>query len=79
MRECSLVPRPPPFLPSVGVHNNTWEWKTSEKWGRPGSIHHVSGHEVDVGGRDQYSNTYLLNLKASFLPLKTSSFHHAKV
>ena len=26
------------------------EWKTGEKQGRPGSIHHVSRREVDVGG-----------------------------
>ena len=39
----SLVPKPPPFLPSVCIHSNTRERKTSEKWGRPGSIHHVSG------------------------------------
>ena len=44
------VPRPLPFLPSVCVHNNTREWKTGEKRGRSGSIHHVSGREVDVGG-----------------------------
>ena len=75
----SLGPRPPPFLPSVCVHNNTRERKTGKKQGRPGSIHHVSGHEVDVGGRGRYSNIYVLNLKASFLPVKTSSFHHAKV
>ena len=29
---CSLVPRPPPFLPSVCVHNNTRNRKISEKW-----------------------------------------------
>ena len=50
----SLVPRPPPFLPSVCVsvcvHNNTQERKTSEERERPGSIHRVSEHEVDVGG-----------------------------
>ena len=34
---------------------------------------------VDIGGRGQYSNMYVLNLKASFLPAKTSSFDHAKV
>ena len=45
----SLVPRPLPFLPSVCVHNNTREWKTNEKRGRPGSIHHVSGCEVGEG------------------------------
>ena len=46
----SLVPRPPSFLPFICVHNNTREHKTGEKRGRPGSIHHVSGCEVDVGG-----------------------------
>ena len=38
----SLVPRPPPFLPSVCIHNKTQERKTSEKQGRPGTIHHVN-------------------------------------
>ena len=46
----SLVPRPPPCLPSVCVHNNTRERKTGEKRGKPGSIRHMSGREVDVGG-----------------------------
>ena len=45
----SLIPRPPPFLPSICVHNNTQEQKIGEKRGRPGSIHHVSGRKVDVG------------------------------
>ena len=75
----SLVPRPPPFLPSVFFHYNTREQKTSEKWGRPRSIHHVSGCEVDVGRRGRYSNMYILNLKASFLLVKMSSFDHAEV
>ena len=51
--ELSLVPRTPPFLPSVCVHNNTCKWKTGEKRGRPGSIYHVNGvggREVDIGG-----------------------------
>ena len=47
-----------------------------EKRGRPESIHHVSAREVEVVGRGRYS---ILNLKASFLPVKMSSFHHAKV
>ena len=52
----------------------------SRKRGRPGSIHNVSGREVDIGDRDQYiSMSSVLNLKASFLPLKTSSFDHTKV
>ena len=47
----SLVPRPPLFLPSVCVHNNTRERKTSEKRGRPGSIHHVNDVRWTRGGR----------------------------
>ena len=47
----SLVARPPPFLPPICIHNNnTQEQKTGEKRERPGSIHHVSGREVDIGG-----------------------------
>ena len=74
----SLVPTPPLCLPSVCIHNNTQERKTGEKRGRPGRIHHVSGSEVDIGGggRDRYSNMYILNLKASFLPVKTT---HANI
>ena len=55
----SLVPRPPLFLPSVCVHNNTREQKTGKKRGRPGSIHHVSGREVDVGGEGPIFKTKL--------------------
>ena len=47
----SPVPRPLSFLTSVCIHNNTQERKTSEKLGRPGAIHYVSGCEVDVGGK----------------------------
>ena len=39
------------FLPSICVHNITRERKTSEKQGRPGSIRHVSGRKVDIGGK----------------------------
>ena len=39
---CSLIPRPPLFLPFICV------METSEKRGRPGSVHHMSGHELDV-------------------------------
>ena len=69
----SLVPRPPPFLPSVCVHNNTRNQKIGDelKQGRPGSIHHVSGCEVDVGGEGSIFK-HILNLKASFLPVKMS-------
>ena len=61
---CSLIPRPLPFLPSVCVHNNTREQKTSEKRGRPGSIHHVSGCQVDVGGEGA---TFRTKLESEFL------------
>ena len=37
-----LTSRPPPLLPSVCVHNNTWEWKTGKKQGRPENIHHMN-------------------------------------
>ena len=76
MWSVSLVPKPPPFY--LCVHD-AQEWKTGEKRGRPGNIHHVSGCEVDVEGRGRYPNIYGQNLKASFLPLKTSSIHHIKV
>ena len=57
----SLGPRPTLFWFSVCVHSNAWEWKTGEKRGRPGSIHHVSGLKVDVeGGGGGYSNIYVL-------------------
>ena len=40
----------------------------------------MSGREVDVGGEGpMFTYIYILNLKASFLPVKMSSFHHAKV
>ena len=34
LRYASLVPRPPPFLPSICVHNNTRKQKNQ---GRPGN------------------------------------------
>ena len=48
---------------------------------RPGSINHVSGREVDIRVRGQCFvwSMYILNLKVSFLPVKTSSFDHVKV
>ena len=49
-----FVPRPPRFLPSVCVHNITQERKTSEKRGRPGNIHHVSGRELEEGSIFKY-------------------------
>ena len=69
------------FLPSVCIHNKTREWKTNKKVGWPGSIHHVSGCEVNVGGGWAVKLKYVcvLNLKVSFLVVKTSSFDHTNV
>ena len=76
----SFVPRPPPFIPSVCVHNNTREWKTSKKLGRFESVHHVSRRKVDIRGRGWYSQICnVLNLKVSILRVKMSNFDHAKV
>ena len=61
------VPWPLPFLPSICVHNNTRERKTSEKQGRPGSIHHVSGCEVDVGKEGPIFKNIRTNLEREFL------------
>ena len=49
---CSLVPRPPPFSSLVCLQYNTRGGRHSEKQGRPGLVHHVSGRmcEVDIGG-----------------------------
>ena len=63
----SLGPRPIPFWSSVCVPNNTREWKTSEKRGRPGSIHHVSGREVDVGGEGPIFKYIRTKLESEFL------------
>ena len=63
----SFVSRPPLFLPSVCVHNNTRERKTIERWGRPGSIHHVSGCEVDVGGEGPIFKYIRTKLESEFL------------
>ena len=54
----SLVPK---ASPSVCIHNNTRERKTSEKPGRPGSIYHVNDMRWTQSGRScrekgQYSN-----------------------
>ena len=45
--QTTLVPRPPPFLLFVCVHDMLH--KSREKQGRPGSMY-VSGCEVDVRG-----------------------------
>ena len=63
----SLVPRPPLFLPSVCIHNNIWERRTGNKRGRPGSIHHVSGHEVDLGGEGPMFKHVRTKVESEFL------------
>ena len=55
------------------------EWKTSEKQGRPGSIHHKWTQGKQKVGRGRYSNVSVPNLKVSFLLVMTSSFNHAEV
>ena len=50
-KNVSLIPRPPSFLPSFYVHSNTWERKTGEKQGRPGSFHHMNDIWWMRGGR----------------------------
>ena len=70
----SLVPRPPLCLPSVCVHNNTREWKTGEERGRPGSIHHMSGHELDVGGKGPIFKYIRTQLESKFLTDQDEQF-----
>lgn len=62
--KCKLASFPGllPFLPSVCVHNNTQEWKSSDKrskaGSKAGSIQMTSsGHKVDVGGRGPTTKT----------------------
>ena len=47
----------------------------------PGSMHHVSGREMDVqgGGEANIQIRIVLNLNVSFLQVKISSFDHANV
>ena len=49
------------------VHNNTREWKTGEKRVRPGSIGHVSGREVDMGGEGPIFKYIRTKLESEFL------------
>ena len=53
MSEPSLVSRPPPFLPSICVHNNTREQKIGEKRRRPARIHHMNDVRWTWGGGAQ--------------------------
>ena len=50
--------------------------KNREDWEHSSCEWMQGGHG---GGRGRYSNIYVLNLKASFLLVKTSGFDHAKV
>ena len=45
-----------PGLPcsSLCIQYNARKQNNSEKWGRPGLIHHVSGRKVDIGERARY-------------------------
>ena len=62
--DCSLFPGLPRF-------HHPLEF-TIIRQGRPGSIHHVSGSEVDIEG--VWANIHIINLKTSFLPVKRSSY-----
>ena len=55
------------------------EEEECKKRGRPGLIHHMSGHGVDVGGGADIQICNEQTPKASFLPVKGSSFYHANV
>ena len=59
-KSCSLIPRPPPCLPSR-------EWKTGEKRERCESIRNASGHEVDVGGEGPIFKNVRTKLESEFL------------
>ena len=47
------------------------------KWGRPGSIHHLSGREVDVGGEGPISKNIRTKLESEFLTGQDD--YHVKV
>ena len=71
----SVVPRSPHFYLPLAFTIIHGSGMTGEEWGRPRSIHHVSG----LGGEEPIFKYVRTNLKASFLPVNTSSFRHAKV
>ena len=58
MAICSLVPKPLLFYLNM---------ETSEKWGRSGSIHHMSGCEVDVGEEGSIFEYVRTKLESKFL------------
>ena len=71
----SLLPRPPSFLPSIYVHNND---TGAEDRRKKGKAWEHSSHEWTRGGCGG-GGADIIYLKVSFLPVKMSSFHHAKV
>ena len=48
------------------AHYNTWERKTGKKRERPGSIHHMSGREVDIGGEGPIFKCIRTKLESEF-------------
>ena len=76
MDQCSLVPKPSPFLPSVSVRIHTWEQKTGEKWGRPGSIHQMSGHED--GGNEGPILKYVCTELANEFPTGQNEYFRSR-
>ena len=69
-RLLSLVPRPPPFLPSVCIHINTQEQKTSEKH-RTGIFIMRVDASWTWGGEEPMFKCVRTKMKASFLESKT--------
>jgi len=54
IRHCHMLPcsLASPAFTFICLHNNMWERKTCEKWGRPGSIHHVNDVRWTSGGQE---------------------------
>ena len=73
----ALVLRPPPFLLSICIHNNTWERKTSKNGEGLGAFdhhHHISGCEVDVGGEGPIFKYVTPKLESEFLTSQDKYF-----
>ena len=69
----NLIPKPSPFAFTI-IHRSGRPAKTGKAW------EHSSCEWTRGGRRGGLIFKYIvLNLKVSFLSVKTSSFHHAKV
>lgn len=63
----SLIPRPSLFLPFAFtiLHKSRGAVKNTE--GLPGLIHHMSGHNVDIGGEGLRIKFVCAKLESKFL------------